>query len=60
MFEKKFPTKRTFQIFRILRINGMTLFCKLICRTTFVLYDIDVTLIKILTIRILSIVRSLR
>jgi len=29
MFKIKFPTKRIFRIFHILRINGMTPFCNL-------------------------------
>jgi len=29
MFKIKFPTKRIFRIFPILRINGMALFCNL-------------------------------
>jgi len=29
MFKIKFPTKRIFQIFHILRINGMAPFCNL-------------------------------
>jgi len=29
MFKIKFPTKRIFRIFHILRINGMALFCNL-------------------------------
>jgi len=30
MFKIKFPTKRIFQIFHILRINGMAPFCHLL------------------------------
>jgi len=30
MFKMKFPTKRIFGIFPILRINGMVLFCNLL------------------------------
>jgi len=39
MFEIKFPTKRIFQLFPILKINGMALFCKLIYRTMIVVWQ---------------------
>jgi len=36
MFRIKVPTKLIFRILHILRIDGMTLFCKLIYGTTLV------------------------
>jgi len=35
-FGKKFPTKRTFRTFSIVKINGIARFCKLIYRTNLV------------------------
>jgi len=40
MFRIKFPTKRIFPIFPVLKINGMAPFCKLIYRTTLVYSDL--------------------
>jgi len=40
----KFPTERTFQIFTILRINGMVQFCKLIYGTTLIIITVQYVL----------------